>query len=141
MTTTEETATRLFYAVAGAGEAAYRGLRKLPARVEALRERFEPQVRTFREELPGRVEALRAEVPARVTTLVAEARETYGEFVARGEKIVVAARARRAGEADEAGTDVTVAAADAVAVPVKAVKAVRKAVKKAVAPKGRAPQA
>jgi predicted GNAT superfamily acetyltransferase len=99
MTTTEPTGNirlpKPIYAVAGAGEIAYRRLRTLPERVEALRERVAPRVRTLRAELPGRVETLRAEIPARVTMLVSEAREVYGGLVARGEQVVDAARARR----------------------------------------------
>jgi hypothetical protein len=130
MTTTHETTTKLprpLYAVAGVGELAYRRLLTLPGRVEALRERITPRVRTLREELPGRVEALRAEVPARVTTLVAEARGVYGGLVAHGEKIVDSARTRRTAEG-------------IVATPTKAVKAVKKAVKKAAAPKTTTPR-
>jgi len=102
MTTTDETSatTRLpkpLYAVAGAGELAYRRLRTLPERVEALRERITPRVRTLRSELPGRVEALRTEVPTRVNALVAEARQTYGGLVAHGEQLVDSARTRRHG--------------------------------------------
>jgi hypothetical protein len=126
MTTTDETSTsrlpKPLYAVAGAGELAYRRLRTLPERVEALRERITPRVRTLRAELPGRVEALRTEVPARVNTLVTEAREVYGGLVAHGEKVLDAARNRPA--------DATPMA------PVKAVrKAVKKAVRKTAAPK------
>jgi hypothetical protein len=155
--TTTQAPTRLpkpLYAVAGAGEIAYRRLRTLPERVEALREQLTPRVRTLREQLPGRVEALRAEVPAKVTTLGAGAREVYGDLVARGEKVVDAARARRTdgpagtlAAADEATATDTVATTDATlttdatattdtAAATKAVatKAVRKAVKK-TAPK------
>lgn len=123
MTTTQAT-TRLpkpLYAVAGAGELAYRRLRTLPERVEALREQLTPRVRTLRAQLPSRVEALRTEVPARVTTLVAGAREVYGDLVAHGEKVVDAARTRRA---DGAAESAAIAAAPA--------KAVRKVAKKAV---------
>jgi hypothetical protein len=138
MTSAEEITNRLpkpLYAVAGASEIAYRGLRTLPDRVEALRDQLTPRVRTLRAELPGRVEALRTEVPARVNTLVAGAREVYGGLVARGEKVVDAARTRRP---VDAATGTALAAA-----PVKAVrKAVKKAVRKAATPKGsRGPQA
>jgi hypothetical protein len=134
MSTTDETTSRLpkpLYAVAGAGELAYRRLRTLPGQVEALRERITPRVRTLRAELPGRVEALRTEVPARVNTLVTEAREVYGGLVAHGEKVLDAARGRR-----ESGATTDVA-------PMKAVrKAVKKAVRKVDTPKGsRGPQA
>lgn len=153
LNTTESTTTRLprpLYAVAGAGELAYRQLRTLPGRVEALREQLTPRVRTLRAELPGRVEALRTELPgrveamrtempARVNTLVAGAREVYGDLVARGEQVVGAARTRRL-----TGGGVTTA-------PVKAVrKAVRRSApttathapaKKATTPKSRAPRA
>jgi hypothetical protein len=120
MTITEETTTvrlrRPLYAVAGAGELAYRRLQRLPEQVEALRDRITPRVRSLRE-LPGRVEALRAGVPARVNTLVTEARHVYGDLVAHGEKIVT-------GRAAAAGNGTALATAP--------VKAVRKAVKKAV---------
>jgi hypothetical protein len=127
MTMTETPgATRLpkpLYAVAGAGELAYRRLRTLPERVEALREQVTPRMRTLRAELPGRVEALRSEVPARVTTIVAGAREVYGGLVARGEKVVGAARTRR----PAASTNGAAIAAPA--------KRARKTAKKAVAKK------
>lgn len=97
-TTTRERTTRTtrippaVYAVAGAGEAAYRQLRKLPALAEGLREELPARVERLREDLPERVATLRTEIPARVDRLraevVAEAQETYRKLVARGEKIV-----------------------------------------------------
>jgi hypothetical protein len=121
-TTVESTTTRLrkpLYAVAGAGELAYRRLQRLPEQVEALRELITPRVRSLRDELPGRVEALRAEVPSRVTTFVAGARHVYSDLVAHGEKIVARHPESRNGAA-------------VATVPAKAVrKPVKKAVKKA----------
>lgn len=97
-TTTNERTTRAtrippaVYAVAGAGEAAYRQLRKLPALAEGLREEIPARVERFREDLPERVATLRTEVPARVDRLraevIAEAQEAYRKLVARGEKVV-----------------------------------------------------
>jgi hypothetical protein len=114
MTTTVQTTPRLprpLYAVAGAGELAYR--------------RISAGVRTLRAELPGRVDALRAQVPAlraqvpaRVTTIVAEARDVYTGLVAHGEQVVDSARTYR-----------TNGHATVTAEP--AAKAVRKATKKA----------
>ena len=131
MRTTDATGTirlpKPIYAVAGAGEIAYRRLRTLPERVEALRERVAPRVRTLRQELPSRVESLRTELPARVTMLVTEAREVYGGLVARGEQVVEAARARR---------QATAAASAEVAATNETRTVARKAVKKAAPAKG-----
>jgi hypothetical protein len=121
MSTTDATGSirlpKPIYAVAGAGEIAYRRLRTLPEQVEALREQVAPRVRTLRAELPGRVETLRTQLPARVSMLVTEAREVYGGLVARGEQVVDAARARRR----------TAATASANGAPAVAKKAVKKA--------------
>jgi hypothetical protein len=126
------------YAVAGAGEIAYRRLRTLPEQVEALRERVAPRVRTLREELPGRVETLRSELPARVSMLVTEAREVYGGLVARGEQVVDAARSRRrTGSTTAAPARIAAASAKAAAASANGVRAVaKKAVKKAAPAKG-----
>jgi hypothetical protein len=86
-TTTKIRLPRPVYAVAGAGEAAYRRLVRLPRLAE---------LRAELTEVPARVEALRtalrtdlpARVEQRVTTLVAEAREVYTGLVARGERVV-----------------------------------------------------
>ncbi len=86
MSTTTTTNTnrmpRPVYAVAGAGDLAYRQLMKLPrmaelraelpARVEALRAELPARVEQFRAELPARVDALRAELPGRVEQFRAE---------------------------------------------------------------------
>ena len=139
MTTTDTThrprLPKPIYAVAGAGEIAFRRLRTLPEQVEALRERIAPRVRTLRAELPGRVETLRSEVPARVSMLVTEAREVYGGLVAHGEHVVATARTRRG-----AGTPAPVDAGPAKAVATAAGNGARavakKAVKKAAPAKG-----
>src|SRR3981189_3556149 len=105
------------YAVAGAGDLAYRQLLKLPAVTAELREDLPARVAELRSELPARVEQLRAELPTRaaelpnrvaelsselparvehlraefptaMTTLVAEAYQVYNGLVARGERVV-----------------------------------------------------
>jgi hypothetical protein len=70
---------RPLYAVAGAGDLAYRRLQRLPEKVVVLRERLAPRMRTF----------------------LTNAREVYGGLVARGEQVVDTARAQRAAHAPE----------------------------------------
>jgi heparin binding hemagglutinin HbhA len=112
-TTTNPKYPTAVYAVAGAGDLAYRELLNalpmvtgLSARVEALRAelpgRVERRVERLRAEfpvrvatlpdrvagLPARVEQLRTEVPAAVNTFVAEAVQVYSDLVVRGTKVV-----------------------------------------------------
>src|SRR5262245_47226002 len=100
MSTTTTRIPTPVYAVAGAGELAYRQLLKLPAvtaelqkdlaglraelpgRVADLRAELPARVEQLRSELPARVEQLRSELPARVEQLRSELPAAVNGFVA-----------------------------------------------------------
>jgi hypothetical protein len=145
------------YAVAGAGDLAYRQLlnslprvAELPARVEALRAELPGRVEQLRAGLPGRVEQLRSdlpvrmaefparvealrtelrtEVPAAVNSFVAEAVSVYSGLVARGTKVVANARTRDAAASTSASTSTSTSTSG------KKAPARKKAVKASAAP-------
>ncbi|HET6213219.1 MAG TPA: hypothetical protein VFE14_10150 [Micromonosporaceae bacterium] len=76
------------YAAAGAGELAYRQLRKLPGRLNELRDR----VSAGDIEVKVDIERLRAAARRNARAALGEARTVYADLVARGERVVAGAR-------------------------------------------------
>lgn len=99
------------YAVAGAGDYAYRQLRKLPAVAAELREELPNRMAELRTELPARVERARSQtnrrVPEAVNTLLAEGLRMYLRLVARGERVVNRGRRQAATTVAPSGEVVT----------------------------------
>jgi hypothetical protein len=134
------------YAVAGAGEYAYRQLRKLPAVAAELREELPNRVAELRTEIPARVERARSEltgrrVPDAMNTLLAEGLRVYTTLVARGEKVVNRGRRQAATTVAPVGDVVKkptgrAAAPRSVKVAPKAAPAPRKATRTAKATAG-----